>query len=202
MSMWEAMKQRQREQNEKIKAVWTEKRTTPPPPQFLQRAQEGPKNTRREFLVLGDPLYDTGRVRAHLERLLTGEGYPYGKRQELMGGTGVNTVVMLKIDEGVKAWGTAVWIALCLVTAGAALAIWIPWILFLRGSWLPTVTVSSSLDEKPGYSRVAVMVTKGEWRHVAEDSKQAYSTPVEHFLQAELGAVPVAGEKGGIDTNG
>lgn len=125
-----------------------------------------------EFLVEGEP----ARILTMLRGYFDSDEWPYREKSKVIGPDLLTrTRLTCVVDQPYNPIGCFVWLALFVVTLGAAIIVWLIWVLFERQGILPQVVVTA-YTERPGVSRVTV----------TSEKKPEYAEPVVDWIQREL----------------
>ena len=125
-----------------------------------------------EFQVEGEP----GRILTMIRGYFDSDEWPYREKSTIIGPDLVSqTKLSCVVDEGPSPIGCIVWLALFVVTLGAAFLAWLFWVLMEREAFLPRVVVTA-YPESPGVCKVTL----------ASEKKPEYAEPVAAWIQREL----------------
>jgi hypothetical protein len=125
-----------------------------------------------KFEVEGEP----GRILTMIRGYFESDEWPYREKSTVLGPDLVSrTKLTCIVDQPYNTLGCFVWLALFVITLGAAIIAWLFWILFERQGVLPQV-VGTAYPESPGVCRVTIVSEK----------KPEYAEPLAAWIQREL----------------
>ena len=125
-----------------------------------------------EFVVEGEPARILTMIRGYFDS----DEWPYREKSTVMGpDLFTRTKLTCVVDQPYNPIGCIVWLALFVVTLGAAIIVWLFWILLERQGFLPQVVVTA-YRESPGVCGVTL----------ASEKKPEYAKPVAAWIQREL----------------
>lgn len=123
-------------------------------------------------MVEGTPETILQMVRGYFDS----DEWPYRKQSKVIGPDLISrTRLTCVVDQPPNPWGCMIWVALAVVTLGAAILLWLLWWMFERDGILPQVVVTA-YPEGTGMSRVTIV----------SDKKPEYAEPVIEWIQREL----------------
>ena len=124
------------------------------------------------FEVEGEPSRILTMIRAYFDS----DEWPYREKSTVYGpDLATRTKLTCAVDEGYSQIGCIVWLALFVVTLGAAILAWLFWVLMEREHFLPRVVVTA-YPESPGICKVTL----------TSEKKPEYAEPVAAWIQREL----------------